>query len=1045
MAPRKRKRLVAPIQLSDESDNDGASGSRHVSIKVPMRKRPKVHTKVIKASELTSTEPTAAPDAPPDIVAGEDGAPAAEEWLDENTVYINESDTIRTRRRLKCTVPRKPKKRRVKFITQRNIILDEMLRHEGLGDQKFPTQCGTCGSESADTSCRNCIWPQLQCRSCRWNGTCFVPYSLYNAGLVIQLGHDGAPCPNPHDSTKDITVIDVSGIHRVRARFCSCLLTETARTYVQLLRAKWWPMSLDRPQTTVTFRTLQLFHSLSLQAKINSYDFYHSLIRVTNGTGLRQPKNRYAEFSRAVRCFRNVRMAKRGGRGHDPGGMEKTEVGSMAIECPACPQPGRNLPQGWEDAPSHLKFLYALLLAVDANFKLKLESRNYVDVELAPGWAYFVPEVLYQSHLATYEDEAELKTCDSTFAAVDHANMPGSKRFSVNGVGAVVCARHAFFWPNGAGDLKYGERYGSMGFMLLMTIMMTGIIWKLIIISYDIACQFSKNFTKRMDNFPAPFRLDTVKTSVKFLIPKFHLPAHGSQCHTTFSFNLEEGVRRTYGEGIEANWSRTNGVTLATREMSPGNRHEAINDVFGYINWEKTLALGSQLASSLKTAVAALTDQAPKFRELRNTFPEDVTSRWDEMIVAWDKDKSKPNPYEEPVHETSLADVRLELSEEEAQERAQGAVSLHEMTASTFLSVGIELQDQQRALRSKDKEYDSRTTKKKLNIQERRNALQHRIKAWRTVQAIYMPVVASLLSPQEDDQSTGPEESRPEFEKLWLPSEVDRAHHTVGLIPRLAEKELRLRLSEAEDALHELRRLIRIHLGLRHYKKAHVNGPSQKRNTRARQILTQFMSRIAPFLVTFLASFRATYLVDPSGDDEDADDRTAAQRRRKALGEGRKEIPWIWRTVEKHSMRVTYAKSRARVRRWEEEIQLLTEEMRRVLMFFGWKSQWWASLANARPDAAADIKSGLQGYAVRQSQMYVDLARAFRTQWVPVLRNLGLTYELPGVITHNFSGLIGGQNEVISLSGGGISDSEESSESEDSITSEDSDIDWEDI
>jgi hypothetical protein len=41
---------------------------------------------------------------------------------------------------------------------------------------------------------------------------------------------------------------------------------------------------------------------------------------------------------------------KRAGRGHDPGGIDATSNGELTVECPACPHPGRNLPDGWEKA-----------------------------------------------------------------------------------------------------------------------------------------------------------------------------------------------------------------------------------------------------------------------------------------------------------------------------------------------------------------------------------------------------------------------------------------------------------------------------------------------------------------------------------------------------------------------------------------------------------------------------------------------------------------------------------------------------------------------
>lgn len=45
---------------------------------------------------------------------------------------------------------------------------------------------------------------------------------------------------------------------------------------------------------------------------------------------------------------------KRAGRGQDPAGVEGTSQGELAVECPACPHPGRNLPDNWQKAGSLL-------------------------------------------------------------------------------------------------------------------------------------------------------------------------------------------------------------------------------------------------------------------------------------------------------------------------------------------------------------------------------------------------------------------------------------------------------------------------------------------------------------------------------------------------------------------------------------------------------------------------------------------------------------------------------------------------------------------
>jgi hypothetical protein len=47
--------------------------------------------------------------------------------------------------------------------------------------------------------------------------------------------------------------------------------------------------------------------------------------------------------------WRNLVALKRAGRGQDPLGAEGTAQGELAVECPACPHPGRNLPDNWQE------------------------------------------------------------------------------------------------------------------------------------------------------------------------------------------------------------------------------------------------------------------------------------------------------------------------------------------------------------------------------------------------------------------------------------------------------------------------------------------------------------------------------------------------------------------------------------------------------------------------------------------------------------------------------------------------------------------------
>lgn len=85
-----------------------------------------------------------------------------------------------------------------------------------------------------------------------------------------------------------------------------------------------------------------------------------------------------------------------------------------------------------------------------------------------------------------------------------------------------------------------------------------------------------------------------------------------------------------------------------------------------------------------------------------------------------------------------------------------------------------------------------------------RNKQFQRIKNWRRIQTLYMPIVSTLLTEGGADGEGDTSHVKPEFEVLWLPSELEAVHRTTSAMKELAEKELMLRESEARDALHQV-------------------------------------------------------------------------------------------------------------------------------------------------------------------------------------------------------------------------------------------------
>ncbi|KAG1739812.1 uncharacterized protein EDB91DRAFT_1248571 [Suillus paluster] len=175
--------------------------------------------------------------------------------------------------------------------------------------------------------------------------------------------------------------------------------------------------------STATFTVLEFFHELILQGKLNIFDFYNTLLRISDGPGVTDFMNHYNDLSRIMRQWQHVMSLKRAGHGHDPAGIEATSAGSLVIECAACPHPGRNLPDGWETTTRNSMYLYTLYLSMDTNFQLPLKNHHLRDIELAPGWSFFVEESAFQAVIAESGERNKGSTCQVKHDPIVRANV----------------------------------------------------------------------------------------------------------------------------------------------------------------------------------------------------------------------------------------------------------------------------------------------------------------------------------------------------------------------------------------------------------------------------------------------------------------------------------------------------------------------------------------------------------------------------------------------------------------------------------------------
>ncbi|TCD62334.1 hypothetical protein EIP91_007053 [Steccherinum ochraceum] len=600
------------------------------------------------------------------------------------------------------------KERLEEFLPNRQRFADELIRYEGLREAVDDRSCASCNAQDAKYRCHHCSLHWLLCADCIMKRHRFLPLhqlelcgakshsntSLHDLGAEFQLGHASGECEFPTLNTRKIVVVDSFGFHLVNARFCQCVSEDgdILPQWVQLLRAGWFPSTIAHPESAFTFDVLDLFCELNFQAKTNLYDFYKTLLRITDNSGLGHRYHLYRQMTHVTRIWRHLQNLKRAERIHDPAGVAATGTAALVVECPACPHPDRNLPEDWEKTSEDDIWIYFLFLMMDANFRLRCRDRGLATIALAPGWAYFVKEGPYLKHVKKHAKQEQDNSCTAQHSAIAKANLH-KEGFIASGVGGVFCARHAFARPSGFGDLQKGEKYCNMDYLLLSTLI--GFTLMLLLISYDIACQYHKNFEKRMKTYRSRIQFPLQESTVRWAIPKKHFQVHGKD-HAHFSLNVVRKVGRTHGEGCEPGWAHLNGLYGQTLEMSLSYRHEVLDDHLGSYNWQKTLLLCSQLAKNLIEAQKQAEIQAISFQEFTSTFDPEIITTWQEQVEAWYADPTvKPNPFEDDAHTRSINDVRKKLAESEAEELSAGILPPSEVSPSVFIQVGLELEEQQ--------------------------------------------------------------------------------------------------------------------------------------------------------------------------------------------------------------------------------------------------------------------------------------------------------------------------------------------------------------
>ncbi|KAJ7450436.1 hypothetical protein FB451DRAFT_1566624 [Mycena latifolia] len=933
-----------------------------------------------------------------------------------------------------------------RFRPMMGFFLDELLRHEGLSDHVHQASCAHCktvfgrDNEARLFKCYEC-GEHLQCETCclsnhalsplhviqEWNGSFWVPCTLNGLGLVYQLGHGGFPCPFPDDSVHRMVVIEAPIIHQIQVRYCKCEKSDTADNLEQLMQNGWFLATVTDPGTCATFRSLEAYRLYNVVGNMNVQDFITAIACATDATaasGMTWLPEQYKQFQRMARQWAFLKRLLRAGRGHDPGGVDATKLGECAVNCWACPHDGRNLPPDWRNVDPKFKFLYMLLLAVDANFRLKnrMRANEIDDPSLGPGWGYWVEPKKYKRHVKKYVNEKDISTCIA-FAALLQKDTRMTTGLRVSGVGGCVCARHECMRPNGLGDLQKGERYANMDYIVMAAL--AGFCLMLLTISYDIGCQWKIHLPERNERLPKNVRLPLKDVQIQYGLPVWHAASHNEDCRNANSLSLKPGVGKSDGEGVERVWSVLNPIAFSTKDAGRGQRADVIEGKIDNHNWLKNVGEGEALQRKLVVAIAERDTQVVAFKVVNSTLSKDVKTLWKKMISDWLGDESKPNPYTLSQKDCPTeAEVRLELRKDEDTLTAGGKAPLHGRSATAFLTAGIQIEDTQRRIIAELAGSALVAADRENKIEEWRHTLLVKIATFRNLQKIYMPGAAAAIAAAEANRDPDAVPPKPEKIKLWMPSEMqaESGDDTLrGCVRGLLGMEAQMRVAQCENSLVALRSRLHAKRFLITFRNENVTG--QLASSRAGTLIALIGERVDALAKRYRKGREALLALEGGeryphlkqlddahltldGDwmesDMEAREKLAmlgsgqgARAPRVAPGSSKRTMSWIWTApgaledgeARLHeSIRVEWARAHARKERWTEEVMLLREEMRRVLRYLTWQSGWWRERAALRTELSAELAAGVRAYALKQAAWHQRLGGFFRTKWnVPAL------------------------------------------------------------
>ncbi|PIL31916.1 hypothetical protein GSI_06620 [Ganoderma sinense ZZ0214-1] len=814
-----------------------------------------------------------------------------------------------------------------------------------------------------------------------------------------------------------------NGIHNVQLSYCKCPKDDKhpfTDQPLQLWHSRLWPATYKRTQTVFTLDVLKQYDRLTLQAKTTSQDFCATVRRLTNHAFGHLVPNRYREFMTAYREFTYLQALKRSGI--EP--ANKLEPRSLAVFCPACPQPDDpklpgigNMDPFWQNRSNEDRYLDALHYAKDGNFVLCQHAKKLdaLDFALTDAAMYYSDNAEYAEFQEATKDDPDAQR--ETDICSEFEAGEGKKRYtgkSKSGQVGLSCSRHGFVFPCGTVDLMGAEKYGPVDWATKCGLLPWIGFILLIISSYDINCKYGVHWLERLIKM---IGLDQVEIwpVIRRCVPKWHANAHKGVCRWVNSFYFMPGVGQTDGEEPERKWSVMNLLGRAIREMTSGHRQDTINHHYSDYNIQKLFKLGKTLADRWQKASGALVRNEDELRDFEATLLKSglPLSHWKEeerifisQVVNGRADqKDIKNPYEPPADTApSLKAVRARLNAEDSdgQRDVKRASSKKRFVSEAaelnqlFLE-GIEIEREQqkrRAIRAHlgdvppDGSADATVSQTVVRL---RRSLRPKLALWFESHG---KLFGSALDEIRSDDSLPSLDlpirdcdCAPEDETLLFPHAYPVLVRQHPAFASIVSAERLVRRAEASDALRQVRQKQGLHAFL--WKKT-AGTFGQQAKTRNRKTMSDVKNKIEKARLDYETTRLKLYEIAETQDYADYRPLTPDDCRQMTIyhnqeepGMQSKQVSWLWRDGKSygenldehtlHAVRIEWFRASARCQRWKEEVHLLEAEMRRTQRYFDHQYRLWIHRSYDSESQSTLVARGKAAHAARQAAHWLKL------------------------------------------------------------------------